>query len=432
MSKNIAKSQALFTEACKYIPGGVNSPVRAFNSVGTDPVFITKGKGTKITDVDGNEYTDFCGSWGPLILGHAHDEVINEVKKVAADGLTFGCCNPLEVTMAKLFTNLIPHADMVRMVSSGTEAVMTALRLARGVTNRRYIIKFNGNYHGHSDSLLVAAGSGLLTNNVSSSKGVTEKTISEIIVVDYNDLDAVKDAFAKYKNDIAAVIVEPVAGNMGLIQPQEGFLAGLRQLCTENNSCLIFDEVINGFRFHCGSYAQICKVTPDISTFGKIIGGGMPVGAICAPKEIMEHLAPLGEVYQAGTLSGNPVALAAGIKTLEILQRDNPYPTMYEYAQKIADDINSYATEKKVAINVKNYLGVFTVFFTDKKELINLEDVKTCDTERFAEYFRHMLSNGVYISPSQFELNFVSAVHGDEEISKFINTVKSFIDTLVA
>ncbi|UDQ99519.1 glutamate-1-semialdehyde 2,1-aminomutase [Lentisphaerota bacterium WC36G] len=423
-------SKKLFVEACKYIPGGVNSPVRAFNSVETDPVFIKKGKGVTITDVDGNEYTDFCGSWGPLILGHANDEVISEVQKVAADGLSFGTCNPLEVEMAELFCSLVPHADMVRMVSSGTEAVMTALRLARGVTNRRYIIKFNGNYHGHSDSLLVAAGSGLLTNNVSSSKGVTEKTVSEIIVLEYNDLDAVAKAFDEYKDEIAAVIVEPVAGNMGLIQPQDGFLKGLRELCTENGSCLIFDEVINGFRFYCGSFASVCGITPDISTFGKIIGGGMPVGAVCASKEIMEHLAPMGEVYQAGTLSGNPVALAAGIKTLEILKRENPYPQMAELAEKVATEINDYAKEKNVAINVKHFMGVFTIFFTNKEQLVNLNDVKECDTKRFAEYFRFMLDSGFYVSPSQFELNFVSAVHSEVEIDKFIATVKAFIDTL--
>ena len=423
-------SEKLFQRACEHIPGGVNSPVRAFASVGTNPIYIESGKGSRIFSADGKEYIDFCGSWGPLILGHAHPLVVKAVQDAAANGLTFGACNPLEVEFAEIFCELVPHADMVRLVNSGTEAVMTALRLARGFTDRTNIVKFDGCYHGHSDSLLVSAGSGLLTNSISSSKGVTDKAVSEVISTPYNDIEKVKRIFEEQGDTVAAVIVEPVAGNMGLVIPENGFLEELREICTHYGACLIFDETITGFRFHCGPYSSIAGITPDISTFGKIIGGGMPIGAIAARKEIMEQLAPLGKVYQAGTLSGNPVALAAGIASLKILKETNPYPFLNEQAKRLSDKINSYAGEHKLAVNCKAFGGAFTIFFTEKEDINNLDDVKTCDTELFAKYYRHMLKHGIYMSPSQFELNFISSTHTQADIETTVNTIIGFLSLI--
>jgi glutamate-1-semialdehyde 2,1-aminomutase len=421
-------SEKLFERACRHIPGGVNSPVRAFNSVETTPVYIESGSGSRIFSADGKEYIDFCGSWGPLILGHAHPAVIQTVHDTAKKGLSFGTCNPLEVEFAELFCELVPEADMVRLVNSGTEAVMTALRLARGFTNRANILKFDGCYHGHSDCLLVSAGSGLLTNSISSSKGVTDKAVSEVITTPYNDISKVKKIFEEQGDTIAAIIVEPVAGNMGLVMPESGFLEELRKICTQYGSCLIFDETITGFRFHSGSYASLAGITPDISTFGKIIGGGMPIGAIAARSEIMEQLAPLGEVYQAGTLSGNPVAAAAGIATLKTLKETNPYSGLSELANLFADKINHYARENKLAVHCKAYGGVFTLFFSAKNQINNLEDVKTCDTKLFAAYYRYMLDRGIYMSPSQFELNFISTAHSRQDVERAADTVIEFID----
>ncbi|QSH41820.1 glutamate-1-semialdehyde 2,1-aminomutase [Lentisphaerota bacterium ZTH] len=421
-------SHELFSRAKKIIPGGVNSPVRAFSSVKGDPIYITGGKGSKITDVDGNKYIDFCGSWGPLVLGHADPEVVQAVCKTAARGLTFGACCPLEVEFAELFCDLVPHVDMVRMVNSGTEAVMTAIRLARGFTGKNLIIKFDGCYHGHSDQLLVSAGSGLLTNSIASSKGVTDATISEVLTLPYNDIEKVTRVFKKYKNKIAAVIVEPVAGNMGLVPGDREFLASLRSLTRESGSCLIFDEVITGFRFHAGAYSQLIGINPDISTFGKIIGGGMPVGAVAAGREIMQQLAPLGDVYQAGTLSGNPIAAAAGIATLNTLRNSNPYPHMEWLATVFAEKVNAYAEEDNLPVHCRSYGGVFTVFFTARKPLHNMDDVKTCDTGKFAAFHAYMLERGYYFSPSQFELNFVSMAHTESEVAAAAEAVLEFFD----
>ncbi len=421
----------LFDKACQFIPGGVNSPVRAFNAVAATPVYIDSGKGSRIFSVDGQEYIDFCGSWGPLILGHANEQVLETVQTTAAKGLSFGTCNPLEVEFAQLFCALVSHADMVRLVNSGTEAVMTALRLARGMTNRANIIKFDGCYHGHSDCLLVAAGSGLLTNSISSSKGVTDKAASEVISTPYNDIEKVKNIFEEQGETIAAIIVEPIAGNMGLIMPQKGFLTALRQLCTQYGACLIFDETITGFRLHCGAYSDLVEITPDISTFGKIIGGGMPIGAIAGRKAIMELLAPLGAVYQAGTLSGNPVAVAAGIATLKILQTTNPYARLSELANLFADKINSYAHKHKLPVHCKTYGGTFTLFFTAKAAINNLDDVKTCNTELFASYYRYMLDHGIYMSPSQFELNFISTAHSQQDIETTATIIIEFLATRI-
>jgi glutamate-1-semialdehyde 2,1-aminomutase len=421
----IDKSVELFKEAEQLIPGGVNSPVRAFKSVDSSPIYMKKGIGSKMVDVDDNEYIDFCSSWGPLILGHARREVIDAITDEAQNGVSFGTCTPNEVKMAKLIKELIPYAEMNRCVNSGTEATMTALRLARGYTQRKLIVKFDGCYHGHADYLLVSSGSGLLTNQVTTSAGVSDKVVSEVIVLPYNDLDALRKAFEEYGDDIAAVIVEPIAGNMGLIKPTKEFLTKLRKVTSASGSILIFDEVITGFRLGATSYGNIIGIEPDLTCLGKIIGGGMPIGAIAGKKEIMEHLAPLGNVYQAGTLSGNPVALAAGVTTLELLRDENPYPKLEEYAKKIEAAANE--TGKCFCSRVG---GMFTIFWGITEEPQNLDDVKKANTATFTDYFKFMLNNGIYLSPSQFELGFISAVHTDADIDKFIEKLLEFTDGL--
>ena len=417
-------SETLFKMATRIIPGGVNSPVRSFGSVGGNPLYIVKGKGSKITDADGNEFVDFCGSWGPLILGHAHPEVVDAVARTAANGLTFGACCPLEVELAELLTKADPNLEMVRMVSSGTEAVMTAIRLARGFTGRSKILKFDGCYHGHADHLLVAAGSGLLTEGISSSAGVTARNAADTIVVPYNDIDSVSHAISSIGAELAAIIVEPVAGNMGLVKPKQGFLEGLRKAADSCGALLIFDEVITGFRLGPTTYGRIVGGKPDLTTLGKIIGGGMPLGCVGGRAEIMRHLAPLGKVYQAGTLSGNPVALSAGIATLRILLRDNPYQRLAETARGIADAVNATAASSGGSFQCLNEGGMFTIYFTNKKPIENLIDVKSCDTVRFGRFFNTMIEKGFYLSPSQFEVDFVSAAHSAEEIGRFIDAVR--------
>ena len=417
----------LFNRAQKLIPGGVNSPVRAFKSVGGNPVYIKKGEGAFMFDVDGGEYMDFCASWGPLILGHARPEVVEAVRESAASGMSFGTCNPREVEMAELLNEMVPYLEMMRMVNSGTEAVMTALRLARGFTGRNKILKFDGCYHGHADYLLVAAGSGLLTGGITSSAGVAPSAVADILVAHYNDTEAVKKIFEKFGRDIAAVIIEPVAGNMGLIKPEAGFLETLRELTSNSGALLIFDEVITGFRLAPTTYGNICGITPDLTTLGKIIGGGMPIGAVGGKAEIMKKLAPLGPVYQAGTLSGNPVALAAGIATLNILKKENPYPRLAKFAKKIAAAVDSEAVKKSLKIHCASEGGMFTIFFTDKKPLRNMDDIKACDTAKFATYFRAMLEAGIYLSPSQFELCFISSAHTEKDIDRFIETFRKAV-----
>ena len=413
-------SEELFNRAKQIIPGGVNSPVRAFNSVKMTPVYIEKGDGAYIYDVDGERYMDFCSSWGPLILGHANKNVISAVSEAAVSGLSFGACNRREIKMAELLRECIPFLDMVRMVSSGTEAVMSAVRLARGYTGRNKIVKFDGCYHGHADYLLVAAGSGLLTNSISNSAGVTESAIADVIVVPYNNIEAVKEVFQKYPNEIAAVIVEPVAGNMGAVKPVDNFLETLRTLTKQYSSLLVFDEVITGFRFQASAFASICGITPDLITLGKIIGGGMPLAAFGGKKEIMECLAPLGNVYQAGTLSGNPIALAAGIATIQLLLSDNCYSMCAEYSYEIQNAVNSAAEKNSWNLVCEAFMGIFTIFFGRKSKPKNLIDVKECDTDAFALFYQKMLSRGYYLSPSQFEINFISKAHSHDDIEKFI------------
>ena len=425
----MTSSEKLFQRACKSIPGGVNSPVRALNSVDSNPVFFKRGSGCKIYDVEDKEYTDFCMSWGPLILGHADADIVEAVKKTTENGLSFGTCNPLEVEIAELLKSMIPSLDMIRCVNSGTEAVMTAVRLARGFTGKKYIIKFDGCYHGHSDYLLVAAGSGLLTHGISSSAGVNESAVAEVIVLPYNNIEAVEEAFERYSDDIAAVIVEPVAGNMGLVKPKEGFHQELRRITANHETLLIFDEVISGFRFGPTSYGEIIGVKADITCLGKIIGGGMPVGALGGSKEIMEHLAPLGPVYQAGTLSGNPVALMAGIATLKKLQRGNVYHELSKYTEKIADTVNTLAEAEALPLCCSCDTGVFTIFFRQSCPT-NLEEVKECDFDKYTAFFQAMLERGYYMSPSQYELNFISTAHSEQLINEFCKTLQKVIPKL--
>ena len=414
-----------FERAKAVIPGGVNSPVRAFNSVGGTPVYFSSGKGAIVQTEEGSELIDFCGSWGPLILGHAREEVIEIVKITAEKGMTFGANTRLEAEFAELLCHQIPEMDMVRLVNSGTEAVMTAIRLARGYTHRRKIIKFEGCYHGHTDYMLVASGSGLLTGGISSSAGVSESATEEVFVAPYNDLEATQAILAEHGDEIAAIIVEPIAGNMGLIEPAAGFLEGLRDATQNAGTLLIFDEVINGFRLGPTSYGHICGVHPDLTTLGKIIGGGLPIGAIGGKKAIMEHLAPLGPVYQAGTLSGNPVAVASGKKTIELLRDEAPYLKMEILGRRLAKGLQHVATENELDLHCAQRGGMFTPFFR-KEAVNNLEDSKACDQEAHARYFHHMLQHGFYTPPSGFEVAFISGVHTLEQIDAFIEAFHQF------
>lgn len=414
-----------FERAKAVIPGGVNSPVRAFNSVGGTPVYFTSGKGATVQTEDGTELIDFCGSWGPLILGHAREEVVEVVQRTAANGMTFGANTRLEAQFAELLCHQVPEMEMVRLVNSGTEAVMTAIRLARGYTNRRKIIKFEGCYHGHTDYMLVASGSGLLTGGISSSAGVSETATAEIFVAPYNDLEAIQAILNEHGSDIAAVIVEPIAGNMGLIEPAPGFLEGLRSATTDAGALLIFDEVINGFRLGPTTYGHMCGVHPDLTTLGKIIGGGLPIGAIGGTRTIMEHLAPLGPVYQAGTLSGNPVAVAAGMKTIELLRDEAPYLKMDILGRRLAKGINRISEEKQADLHCARRGGMFTPFFR-KESVHNLDDSKACDQQAHARYFHHMLDHGFYTPPSGFEVAFISGVHTTAHIDAFIRAFEQF------
>ena len=414
--------ESLFQRACKVIPGGVNSPVRAFNGVGGTPVYVESGKGSKIKTADGRSLTDFCCSWGAMILGHANDEIVEAIHAQASKGTTFGINTELEVCFAEKLCSLVPTLERVRLVSSGTEAVMTALRIARGVTGRKRIVKFDGCYHGHSDSVLVSAGSGLLTGGTLTSPGISRHVASDTFVVPYNDLDALNAIIHEKGQEIAAIIVEPVAGNMGLVMPEPGYLAKLRRCADRCGALLIFDEVIDGFRFNLSSYAKIAGVKPDLITLGKIIGGGLPLAAVGGSAVFMDELAPRGKIYQAGTLSGNPLAVVAGLKTIEILERDDPYPRLAQLGQRVAEIINTAAASKGLPLHCAQYGGVFTVFFTGQP-VKNLEDAKRCDTQAYAQHFHAMLKRGYYLPPSQFEVGFISAAHSEEEVTAFAHAV---------
>lgn len=416
MHKGFARSIALYNEALKYIPGGVNSPVRAFKSVGLNPVFIKRGEGSKIYDEDGNKYIDYVGSWGPLIVGHRHPLVIEALERCLKDiGTSFGAPTELETVLAAMVIEAVPSIEMLRLVNSGTEAAMSALRLARGYTGRKKIVKFEGCYHGHADFLLIKAGSGALTLGTPTSPGVPEETAANTIAADYNNIEKLKEIFEKFGEDIAAIIVEPVAGNMGVVPPEPGFLAGLRDLTTSYGSLLIFDEVMTGFRVAYGGAQEVYGVTPDLTCLGKVIGGGLPVGAYGGRKEIMEHVSPAGPVYQAGTLSGNPLAVTAGIATLKILKQPGTYEDLERKSAALADGLKETALKAGAELCVNRVGSMFSAFFTAGR-VTDYTTACSSNTGYFRSFFKTMLENGVYIAPSPYEAAFISTAHSDNNI----------------
>lgn len=426
----MTKSQDLFETAQKSIPGGVNSPVRAFKSVGGTPLFIKSAKGAYIYDADDNRYIDYVGSWGPMIAGHANQEVIDVVKAAADNGLSYGAPTEVEVQMAQKVSELVPSIEMVRMVSSGTEATMSAIRLARGFTGRDDIVKFEGGYHGHSDALLVKAGSGALTFGEPSSPGVPEDFAKHTITLDYNDPQQVRDLFAKMGDKIACIIVEPVSGNMNCIPPTPGFLECLREVCAEHGAVLIFDEVMTGFRVALGGAQQQYNIKPDLTALGKIIGGGLPAAAFGGRKDIMSHLSPLGPVYQAGTLSGNPLAMTAGLKTLEIISREGFYEKLIQNTKMFVNGMVQVANENGIAMTSNQVGGMYGLFFSAEENIANFEQVSRCNVEQFNKFFHGMLSNGIYLAPSAYEAGFMSAAHTEKDISETLDVAKNVFSTI--
>ncbi|MBI5183368.1 MAG: glutamate-1-semialdehyde 2,1-aminomutase [Nitrospinae bacterium] len=416
----MGSSKELFEVAKRYIPGGVNSPVRAFMAVGGDPIFIKRGAGSKIYDVDGKEYIDYVGSWGPMIIGHAHPRVVSALQEIMKNGTSFGAPTELEIELARLIVESVPSVEKVRMVNSGTEAVMSAIRLARGYTGRDKIVKFEGCYHGHADSLLVKAGSGITTLGIPNSPGIPTDIAKNTITLPFNDLERVEEVLKIEGEDIACVILEPIAGNMGVIPPVEGFLETLRRLTEEYSVLLIFDEVITGFRVAYGGAQEIYNIIPDLTCLGKIIGGGLPVGAYGGKREIMERIAPSGPVYQAGTLSGNPLAMIAGIETLKILSEQGVYDELEQKTNRLCQGLEENARRGRVPISLNRVGSMFSIFFTDR-EVRDYASAKTSDTGRFAKYFSSMLQEGIYLAPSQFESAFVSTAHSDEDIDRSIS-----------
>jgi len=415
----MTRSHDLFKAAQTHIPGGVNSPVRAFKGVGGDPIFIQRAQGPYLYDADGQRYIDYVGSWGPMIAGHAHPEVLDVVRETALSGLSFGAPTEIEIQMADRVCELVPSMDMVRMVSSGTEATMSAIRLARGFTGRDKIIKFEGCYHGHGDSLLVKAGSGALTLGVPSSPGVPAALAEHTLTLTYNDLDEVRDTLGHVGGQVACIIVEPVAGNMNCIPPAPGFLEGLRELCDEYGVLLIFDEVMTGFRVALGGAQAHYGVTPDLTTLGKVIGGGMPVGAFGGRRDVMEHLAPLGPVYQAGTLSGNPVAMAAGLKTLEIISRPGFHDELTAKTRVLVDGVLAAANKAGIPMTANQVGGMFGLFFSEQ-QVTNFYQATQCNLDQFRLFFHEMLGRGVYLAPSAYEAGFVSSAHSDADLAETI------------
>lgn len=418
------KSKQAFAEASEYIPGGVNSPVRALRAVGETPIFIDHAKGVTLTDIDGNSYTDFCLSWGVFIAGHANDSVIDAVSKAVVNGTSYGIPTLLETELARRVSQLIPSMEQVRFVNSGTEAVMSAIRLARGYTQRNYILKFEGCYHGHADHLLVAAGSGVATLGRSNSAGVPDDFVRYTLTAPFNDKDSVRNLFAQYGEDIAAVIVEPVPANMGVVPEQEGFLRFLREITDEFGSLLLFDEVITGFRLTLGGAQQYYGIKPDLTTIGKIVGGGFPAAAFGGRREIMQLLAPLGPVYQAGTLSGNPIAMTAGIATLQLLSVPGTYEALNAKAERFILRLQEALEPKGIVIN---HVGnMFTPYFTQGRHPHNFHDVQQSNLDEFARFWRYMFHHGVYLSPSQFESNFISIQHTEAELDNIIKLAKKW------
>ena len=426
---NFSKSQELYERALKIIPGGVNSPVRACKSVGADPLFIDRADGCLIYDVDGNRFIDYIGSWGPMILGHRHPAVVEAISDVLGRGSSFGAPTDLEIELAELVIAAVPSVDVVRMVNSGTEATMSAIRLARGVTGRDIIIKFDGCYHGHADTLLVAAGSGVATLGIPGSPGVPNSVVQNTLSLPFNDGDTVKQVMEEKGDSVACVIIEPVAGNMGLVAPRAGFLETLREVTDKTGAMLIFDEVMTGFRVAYSGAQSIYGIEPDLTCFGKIIGGGLPVGAYGGKREIMSQIAPQGSVYQAGTLSGNPIAMAAGIATLQQLKADGFYESLEKKSQRLVAGLANAAKTTGIAARVDHVGSMLGMFFSDSA-ISNFEDAKTCDLELFSNFYNGMRQQGIYIAPSQFEVLFLSAAHTDEHIDATINAAQSVLKDL--
>ncbi len=423
-----SRNQILFEQSQQFIPGGVNSPVRAFRSVGGTPIFFKQGKGSRLWDEDGKEYIDYIGSWGPMILGHAHPEVIAAVQKTAENSLSFGAPTARELEMAELINHLVPSMEQVRLVSSGTEATMSAIRLARGFTNRQKIVKFEGCYHGHADALLVKAGSGLLTFGTPSSAGVPAEVAAHTLTLPYNDIPSLQKLFSEIGQEIACVIVEPVAGNMNLITPATGFLQTLRTLCSEHGAVLIFDEVMTGFRVAKGGAQALYGVNPDLTTLGKVIGGGLPVGAFGGRKDIMQCLAPLGPVYQAGTLSGNPVAVAAGLATLHLIQQTGFHERLTATTKSLTDGLTAIARQAGVEFSAQAVGGMFGIYFSS--EVPNsFEDVMQSDRDAFNRFFHAMLDDGIYLAPSAFEAGFVSAAHNEQDIAQTLDAARKYFQS---
>lgn len=431
LTQSMTSNAALFAAANKHIPGGVNSPVRAFKGVGGTPVFIHKAQGAYLWDEQGKQYIDYVGSWGPMILGHAHPDIVKAVQDAAMDGLSFGAPTVNETSLADLICQIMPSIEMVRMTSSGTEATMTAIRLARGYTGRDKIVKFEGCYHGHSDSLLVKAGSGMLTLGVPTSLGVPNDFAKHTITLPFNDIAAVQQCFAEFGSEIAGVIVEPVAGNMNLVLPQDGFLQILRDECTNAGSVLIFDEVMTGFRVALGGAQQRYGVIPDLTTLGKIIGAGLPVGAFGGKREIMQCIAPLGGVYQAGTLSGNPLAMRAGLAMFKHLTRPGFYEKLESQLVKLLAGLQQAANEAGIAFKTQAVGGMFGLYFTNNSDLSSYDAMTSCDINAFKQFFHGMLDRGVYLAPSAFEAGFISSVHTDDDITKTVEAAKAVFEEMV-
>ncbi|MEN2506341.1 glutamate-1-semialdehyde 2,1-aminomutase [Stutzerimonas stutzeri] len=428
----MSRSETLFASAQNHIPGGVNSPVRAFRSVGGTPLFLKHAEGAYVTDEDDKRYVDYVGSWGPMILGHSHPEVLDAVRRQLQHGLSYGAPTAMETEMAELVCSLVPSMEMMRMVSSGTEATMSAIRLARGYTGRDSIIKFEGCYHGHSDSLLVKAGSGALTQGVPSSAGVPAAFAKHTLTLPFNDLAAVEQMLGEVGNEVACIIVEPVAGNMNCVPPAPGYLQGLRTLCDKHGVVLIFDEVMTGFRVALGGAQAYYGVTPDLTTFGKIIGGGMPVGCFGGKRAIMERIAPLGPVYQAGTLSGNPLAMAAGLTTLRLINRPGFHDELTAYTTRMLDGLKTRAKAAGIPFVTTQVGGMFGLYFSEADDIVTFDDVMASDAERFKRFFHLMLEGGVYLAPSAFEAGFTSIAHGDKELQLTLDAAERAFAQLAA
>ena len=426
---NFNKSQSLYERALQIIPGGVNSPVRACKSVGADPLFIERADGCLIYDADGNRFIDYIGSWGPMILGHRHPAVVEAINAVMSRGTSFGAPTELEIQLAEMVIDAVASVDVVRMVNSGTEASMSAIRLARGVTGRDLVIKFDGCYHGHADTLLVAAGSGVATLGIPGSPGVPEDVARHTLSLPFNDIEAVQRVMAEKGDQVACVIIEPVAGNMGLVPPAAGFLESLRAETEKHGAILIFDEVMTGFRVAYGGAQTLYGIKPDLTCFGKVIGGGLPVGAYGGKKEIMSQIAPQGSVYQAGTLSGNPIAMAAGIATLEQLKKEGVYESLAEKSSRLAAGLDEAARKSGIAARVDHVGSMLGMFFTDR-DVTNFQEAKTCDLERFSKFYQGMRQAGIYLAPSQFEVLFLSVAHTDEHIDATLSAAQQVLNNL--